>query len=316
MAELMIKVRNARSVTSNLFTIKGFDANFGALFRIASEVDSILKDFDDYYREAYKGEIRAYIAANMSGDITFDIIKANFPTAFQGQPFHAELVEELITEDYSSDAQAARQKALKKLALEDDESETEKAAQAGRLLLIDGLHTLGSIGDILQKIIEKIEHNHEIYRNRKKTFAEMIMEFIALMFSKKRMADFYECEMPDANDSKTEIIDYHLFVEELNNKVKILLLFIVGGTANIKLENISDSEILEHINQNIYDIQRYSRLLTALDEFFKTKTDKHNKIYIKGIKPEISTIKIALSKVIQKKEYYLAGEKFLEQLPI
>jgi predicted nucleotidyltransferase len=312
MAEFMIKVH---ANTSNKFAIKNFEACFDTLHRIASDIDTIFKDFNEYYRESYKGEIRAYIAANMDGVVTLDAISARFPIAFRGRLFQTELVEELINEDYSSNAEAMRQNVLQKLAVDEDVSQTDKDAQSNRQLLLESIYALGSTCDTLQAIINKIEHNHEIYQNRRKSFVEIIMEIIAILFNKKLPADFYLCKLPDSNNLKTETIDHYLFIGQLSDKVKILQMFIVGSAANANIQNMSDIEILNMLNRNIYDLQRYSRLLTALDEFFKTGVGTQNKNRIKGMKPEISTIKAALSKAILKKEYYLVGQKLSDQLP-
>jgi hypothetical protein len=312
MAEFMIKVNAS---TSNKFALKSFEACFTTLHHIALNIDNIFRDFNEYYRESYKGEIRAYIAANMEGVVTLDTIGARFPAAFRGRPFHTKLIEELINEDYSSNAEAARQNVLQKLAVDEDESQTDKDAQSNRQLLMESIHALGSISDTLQAIINKIEHNHEIYQNKKKSFVEIIKEIIATLFSKELPTDFYLCKLPDSNNLKTETIDHYLFIGQLNDKVKILQMFINGDAVNANIQNMSDIEILEMLNRNIYDLQRYSRLLAALDEFFKTGIGIQNKNRVKGMKPEISTIKAALSKAILKKEYYLVAQKLSEQLP-
>jgi hypothetical protein len=309
MAEIMAKARSNSAI--NAFTLKNYQACFDSLHLIASDIDQILNEFNSFCGEAYKGEIRSYIAANMSDPVTFQAVRARFPAAFPGRPFHTELIEDMINEDYSPNAQAARQRALQKLAVNDEEAQIEQEDQFNRQLLLDGLRALGSIHDTLNKIIIKIEHNHEVYQNRRKSFVEMIKEFLMTLFGQKRSADLYVCKMRHDGEFKTGTIEHGLFVKELDKKVQILRLFASDETGS-KLEGISNANLLEHLSENIYDMQRYSRLLTALDEFFKT-ADKFSHNNIKGMKPEISTIKIALSKAMLKKEYYLAGQKLSGQ---
>jgi hypothetical protein len=311
MAEIIAKVQKH---TSNMFAVKNFQACLDTLYHTATDIDKMLNDLSNYYFESYKGEIRAYIAANMGGSVSFDAIKARFPVAFQGRPFHLKLIDELLKEDYATDAQAARQSVLHKLAIEDNETQIGIDVQSLRQLLVDGLHVLGGTADTLYKIIEKIEHNHEIYRTRRKSLIEIIRDIIAIMFGKKQTCDFYECKMPDTSETKIEIIDHNLFVGELSEKVKIMRSYIDNGKNNAHLDSISEADLLDNLNQKIYDIKRYSRLLAALDEFFKNKDGIRNKKHIKGIKPEITTIKSALSKAIIKKEYYLVGQKLEEEL--
>jgi hypothetical protein len=309
MAEIMAKVRSNSAV--NAFTIKNYQACFDSLYLVASNIDQILNEFNSFCNESYKGDIRSYIEANMSDPVTVQAIKARFPAAFPGRPFQTELVEDMINEDYSPNAQAARQRVLQKLAVNDEEAHIEQEDQFNRQLLLSGLRALGSIHSTLNKIIAKIEHNHEVYRNRKKPFMEKIKEFLMALFGQKRSADVYVCKIHHDGEFKTKTIEHDLFVEELNRQSQTLRLFASDETLS-KLEGISNANLFEHLSENIYGMQRYSRLLTALDEFFKTAAKfPHNNI--KGMKPEISTIKIALSKAMLKKEYYLAGQKLSGQ---
>jgi hypothetical protein len=313
MATIMFKLRNSGI---NKFALMNFDACFDFLYASATEIDHILDEFNEYYRESYKAEIRAYILANMDGIITLDGIKARFPVAFPGKPFHAELVNEVLYEDYSPNAEEARQMILEKLAVSAYESQVEKDDLFFRQLLIEGLGALGSAGDTLDKIVTKIEHNHELYRNRKKSFIEIIREFIAILFNKKLAADFYECKIMDTAGVRTEMIDHHQFVEELNKKIKTLRSLAPNSMSASKLESIDDTGLFEHLSRQVYDLQRYFRLLTALDEFFKSNTAIQNINRIKGMKPELASIKTALSKAITKKEYYLVNQKLEEQFPL
>jgi hypothetical protein len=312
MAEIITKVRRN---TQNMFAVKNFQACLDTLYHIATDIEKMLNDLNNYYFESYKGEIRTYIAANMDGNVSFDTIKARFPIVFRGRPFYARLVEELLKEDYATDAQAARQSVLHKLATEDHEAQIEIDAQSSRQLLLDGLHMFGGTADTLYKIIEKIEHNHEAYRTRRKSLIEIIKDIIAMIFNRRRISEFYKCKMPDTSETRIEIIEYNLFLEELNEKAKAMQSLIGNEKNNAHLESISEVGLLDHLNQKIYDIQHYSRLLTALDEFFKNETRIRNKKHIKGMKPEITIIKNALTKAIIKKEYYLVGQKIEEYLP-
>ncbi|MDR1231318.1 MAG: hypothetical protein LBK61_07950 [Spirochaetaceae bacterium] len=311
MAEIMAKVRSNSAI--NAFTLKNYQACFDSLHLIASDIDEILDEFNSFFGEAYKGEIRSYIAENMSEPVTFQAVKTRFPTAFPGRLFLSELIEEMLNEDYSPNAQVLRQSTLQKLAVSDEEAQIEQEDQYNRNLLLDGLRALGSVYSTLNKIIIKIEHNHEVHQNRRKSFADMVKEFLMTLFGQKRAADLYVYKIRQDGEFKTGTIEHGPFLKELDRQAQILRLYAADETDS-KLGDISNAHLLEHLGESIYDMQRYTRLLTALDEFFKT-TVKFSHNNIKGMKPEISTIKIALSKAMLKKEYYLAGQKLSEQTP-
>jgi hypothetical protein len=56
-------------------------------------------------------------------------------------------------------------------------------------------------------------------------------------------------------------------------------------------------------------MQVYHRQLSFLDEVFKAGVDKEDKGKVKGIKPELSTIKNAVSKATGKKHDYMAAQE-------
>jgi hypothetical protein len=312
MAGIMTQART--TAATNKLAMLFFEGAFDSLFRIAAQIEIILKELEDYYREAYKGDIRTSITAHMKGAVTVDAIKSRFLAVFHGRPFYTEFVEELVKEDYSDDVQTAHQNVLQRLALHDDKVPTKVVVQSGRYQLVEGFRLIGSAGNILNTIVGKIQYNHELYKERKKSLFWIIIEIIASFFGKTQDDDIYLCKISDSSDSKTATIDYNLFIGELKEKVKILRVFIANAKGN--LEHISDADMLEHLTWNIYDIQRYSRLLVALDEYFKTMANEETRVQIKGIKPEITLMKSTLSKAILRKEYYLLDMPAAKHEPI
>jgi hypothetical protein len=312
MAEIFLALRD-KAINKTMRT--NLEACFNALYNGASRIDEILNEVNDYQREAYKGEIRSSITADADGVVTLDYINTRFPAAFSGKIFYTGLVQELLDEDYSPNAQIIREGVLAKLAVPEHELPVIGESQSFKSTLIEGLQLLGSTGDTFHKIIAKIGHNHEVYRHRKKSFGELISAFFAMLFKKRQAADFYECEIANAVDSRVEIVDHYLFVEELNRKVKELRVIAGGSGHTAKLERMDESELLDHLGRNIRDLQKYHRLLLALDGIFKTKGNAEPRNHIKGIRPELSTIKSVLSKAIVKHEYYLVSQKLGPEAP-
>ncbi|MDR0638405.1 MAG: hypothetical protein LBG27_05825 [Spirochaetaceae bacterium] len=306
MAEIFFNLRNG---AANKTVLGNLEACFDVLYNTASRIDEMLNELNDYQREAYKGRIRSSITANMDGVVTLDAIKQRFPAVFPGEPFHRGLVQELLNEDYSPDAQIVREGILTKLAVTEHEAPVVGEVQSFKAMLIEGLKALGSTGDTFHEIVVKIGHNHGVYRRKKKSPGETMKAFFALLFKRRRAADFYECEIVSAIDSRVEIIDHHVFVEELNKKVKELRAITAGVGHTVRLEKMDETELLDYLGRSIRDIQKYHRLLIALDSFFKTKVNANHRSHIKGMRPELSTIKAALSKAVVKHEYYLVNQK-------
>jgi hypothetical protein len=305
MAEILL---NLRKNTANKVLLNNLEACFEVLYETASHIDEIFDELTDYRREVYKGAIRSSIitaTANADGVVTLEYVKAQFPRVFPEETFDPELVQAVLDEDYAPDARI-RESILAKLAVPEYDAPADEKAHSVKATLIECLNVLGSTGGTFNEIIAKIEHNHGIYRRKKKSLGESISAFFAFLLKRKQATDFYECEIVNAVDSKIEIIDHYALVEELNRKVKELRT--MSGYAE-KGEKMTERELLDYLSRNIRDIQKYHRILIALDAFFKTKVDDKHKNHIKGIRPELATIKSAFSKAILKQEYCQINQK-------
>ena len=56
------------------------------------------------------------------------------------------------------------------------------------------------------------------------------------------------------------------------------------------------------------------KTLTALDDFFKSEVDRADRDKVKGVKPELSTIKNAIVRANAKRHEYSAQKEEHEQL--
>jgi hypothetical protein len=68
------------------------------------------------------------------------------------------------------------------------------------------------------------------------------------------------------------------------------------------------------LEKNIRETQMMHKTLTALDEYFKTSADRDVRERIKGIKPELGTIKNVIIRANAKRHEYGAQKEEEEQL--
>jgi hypothetical protein len=154
-------------------------------------------------------------------------------------------------------------------------------------------------------MIPKIEINHELLRHKPRTFIQKIKLFFAMLFNQKLDSDIYICQTIDPHAGPVEEkIDHADFVEELGKKARALQTLAVGGSMDAKLEPMEDHKLYDLLDRQTRDIQRYHRLLTSIDEFFKTEPNIKDRV--RGMRTDLSTVKIALSKALNKKDMYMA----------
>jgi hypothetical protein len=303
LAEIIGKIRSS---PTEQITASNLDSCFSDIAAITKEIAVFFNDFNHFNRESYKGLIRETITAFMTAaEASPDNVKLKFPQALPGKPFVPDLVEELLQEDFSEEAETLREEALKKLAVEGMETPEAKKLLPPRTLLIDGLHALGSTGETFQQMIPKIETNHELLRHKPCSFIQKIKLFFAILFNQKLDSDIYVCQTIDPHAGPVEEkINHANLVEDLGKKARALQTLAVGGSMDVKLEPMDESKLYDLFDRQIRDIQRYHRLLTSIDEFFKT--DPNVKDRVRGMRTDLSTIKIALTKALNKKDMYMA----------
>jgi hypothetical protein len=294
---------------------KNFTESLKKLEVATKEITRLLKEFSDYNREAYKFMVREQITAHMSAsEITSANIKKKFPSVFKRKPFYTELIEELVKEDTAPDAPLLQKKVLNSLAVEGAAQEKAKEKQPVPIKphLIEGLNAMGSAGATLDEVLTKVEINHRLFQNKKKTLGEKIKELFAAIINKESDPITYYCESVDPNRNGSlikEKIPYVQFRDDLEKKSKVLRAVAVNGPAAAKLENMEEDQLVDLLERNIRDMQVYLRQLAFFDGFFKSEVDAADKDKVKGIKPELSTLKNALSKASSKKHDYLAAQE-------
>jgi phenylpyruvate tautomerase PptA (4-oxalocrotonate tautomerase family) len=296
-------------------TAKNFNESLKKLEVASKEILRQLKNFSDYNRELYKASIREQIIAKMSPSaVTVANIKKAFPGAFKGVPFYSELVEEILREDYSPDGPSAQKKVLEKLAVAGvgEKQEKVKPQVTFKPHLIEGLNAIGSAGITLGEILAKVEINHNLFQGKKKSLAERIKEVFAQIVNKDVDTVVYVCESADPNRNGAvvkEKIPYHQFYEEVDKKSKILRALAAKGSAEAKLEAMQEGQLAELLDRNIRDMQIYHRRLSFFDDFFKSEVDEADKGKVRGIKPELSTIKNAIAKALAKRYDYTEAQE-------
>jgi hypothetical protein len=298
---------------------KNFGDNLKKLEVTTKELITLLKEFSDYNREYYKFAVREQITADMHrSEMTIPNIKKKFADVFKGKPFYPELIEDILKEDYSPDAPVLQKKVLKSLAIEEsvEDKEKVKLPESFKPYLIEGLNAIGSAGITLGEVLTKVEFNHQLYQNKKKSLGEKIKDIFAAILNKDPEPVVYSGESvdPNKNDGTSkETIPYNQFREDIDKKSKILRALAAQGSAAAKLDAMQENQLTDLLDRNIREMQVYHRQLSFLDDFFKSRVDEADRDKIKGIKPELSTIKNAISKATSKKHDYLASQEEVEQ---
>jgi hypothetical protein len=289
--------------------------SLGDFNKTVPSILAILKEITDFHREDYKLTLRQKVSAGMSLEQAGILpqIKKKVISAMPGSPFYPDLAEELIKEDASKDGPALREKVLKSLQVPDSKPKVDKPPVSFKNILIDGLLVICSVAATFAEIIPKLDENESLLENRRKNLWEKIRQVIKQMLKKEQDPVIYELEYVDSVKGGTvkEKINFTSFRGELDRKSRNLAGISRSGMA--KLEALGDEQLISLLEKNIREVQPLHKILTALDGYFKLTVDKEDRDKVKGIKPELATMKNAIIKANQKRHEYSAQKEEEEQ---
>jgi hypothetical protein len=288
-----------------------------SLYRSTGSILGCLKEAADYNRETYKMEIREKVTGGMRPEDAGQTaqIKKKFAALMPGRPFYPDLAEEVIREDYSKDGEKLRELVLKKLAVPDTEAKIVKSQVSFKAILIEGIFAIGGAGSILAEIAPKMAENAEVLENRRKNFWEKIKKVIQQMINKEPEPAIYEVEYLDTvkGVKVREKVNFSALRTNMDHKIRTLQTISGRGAVLSKLEGMEETQLLGVLERNIRDVQSLHKTLSALDDFFKAAVDKEDRDKVKGIKPELSSMKNAVINANHKRYDYSAQKEEEEQ---
>ncbi|GHU11511.1 hypothetical protein FACS1894151_11200 [Spirochaetia bacterium] len=313
MCELVAEARAG----ADPLTLSLISESLGKMERSTSAILSYLKEITDFNREVYKFDVRTSILQNMNANESSQAnIKKKFPSGMPGVTFYPDLVDEIIREDSAKDGPALQEKLLKKLAVKEEKAKIEKKPVSFKLLLIEGLYAIGSVGTTLGNITIKLDENEQILANRKPNFWENIRRMIAKMMNKEPEPTVYEIEYMDPNKGVLvkETVNFNNLRMEMDRKVRVLSSLNAKSTMAAKLQAMDETQLLGHLDRNIRDLQIMHKTLSGLDDYFKAAVERTEREKIRGIKPELADIKNAAVRASQKRYEYNSQKEEEEQL--
>jgi hypothetical protein len=312
----MIETINQAKAQSDQLSMTIIGDSLSLLEKTTGVILNYLKEISDYNREAFKADLREVCDGMKDIEANATNMKKKYAAARSGKPFYSELADEVAKEDYTKEGAARREKILKILSSTPSaKSKQVKAPVSFKSLLIEGLFAIGAVSAMYTDIIPKLDDNAGILENKRQGFWEKIRKVISQMLNKEPESAVYDIEYVDAARGVTvkDKVVFNTFRANLDQRAKALFNVSTKGLAVSKLEGMDEAKLLDILERYIRDVQAQHKILTALDEYFKTVASEEDRGKIKGIKPELSTIKNAIVKANQKRYEYNAQKEEAEQ---
>jgi len=285
------------------------------LSKVTATVMGILRELTVYHKENYKLAVRGVIKGMSEADASFPAIKKKIAAAAPGVPIYQDFIEEVIGEEFSANGRALKEAVLKTLQVLSGRSKSAKQKVDYKGILLEGVRSLGASSSVVAEIAGKIDENELTLAKEKKSVWSKLRQILRSMFNSEPESVVYELVFTDPlKGSQTrEYLNLRQFRADLERRIKILSGMTGQGSVLAKLKAMSEEQVLGYLERAIRDLQNYFRTLSALDEYFKT-TANESRDRIKGVKPELSTIKNCLVKANQFLHEYGAAKEEAEQL--
>jgi hypothetical protein len=304
---------NEARAGSDALTLNVINELTGKLGKVSGLIINYLKEATTFNRESYKLEIRQSITGTMN-DASVEQIKKKFSAAMPGRNFYPDLADELIKEDFSPSGEQLRSSVLKLLEIPENKPKAVKKEIPFKVTLMDGLFIISTVCGALAEIAPKIEENHTLFQNRQQTLMEKIREILREMFNKEPEPVIYDIEYIDSikGTAVKEKVNYNQFRTDLDKRMRS---FASLSSKNVtRIDAIEEKQLLTLLERAIRDAQALHKTLGGLDEYFKAEAPKESREKVRGIKPELATIKNAFIKANQKRHEYNALVEENEQL--
>jgi len=316
MTKAVAELTNQSKVGVDTITLSIIGEGLTRLSKTTALIMGQLKDLSTYYRESYKLEVREKVTGAMSAsDATLENIKKKMQASMQGSHFYKELIDEIIKEDFTKGGQDLKDTILNSLKVPDEKPKAVKPPVNFKNILLDGIQVIGGAGATFVEIGTKLGENQTVLESRKKGFFETIKELIRQLTNAEPEEVVYHVEYLDPTKGLPvkERVNFHQFQEEVGKKARILNSF-VRGPAYQKLSAMTEEQIIGYLEKNIREVQNYHKTMGALDDYFKANVVAEDREKIKGIKPELSTVKNTFVKANQLRHEYSAQKEEEEQL--
>ncbi|WP_169313585.1 hypothetical protein [Spirochaeta africana] len=324
---------NTRSMAQYLMKIKHGGENLSAgivkdsqdqLAKYGRSIRTRLKKITRYHRESYKLAIRQQITDTLSLEPTgnpaeqyMPQVKRAFMASMGDRPFYAELISEVLNEDFGPEREELQSALLKDLRPEREVKQKKKIGPSFEEMLLDAIRTMAQSSRALELCITKLNENHYLLENQRISLGTRLRRWFTHNVLKAHQERTYEIEYMDPVTStrRTERVPYAAFSDMVLKKSK-LYGGILGkiGTVATRLERAGEEQLFQFLHKNLEELQLIHRRLTGLDAFFKTEVSPDQRKQVRGIKNDLTTLKNTMVNANQKKHDYVSKKEEIEQL--
>jgi hypothetical protein len=285
-----------------------------------------LKQLTTYLREDYKYLLREAVYPSVDivpqdwandQDRCVREVKKSFAQHMRGQPFVPELVKEALEEDLTATGAELQKEILKKLNSPQKAANQKQKVVDYKGMIMESVRTLASANLPLESALRKLRENSNTIEKKAKTFGAKFKNWLMNILGQKDDQRIYVLEFIDAitSASRTEKIDFIQFDQSTTKVIRILVNLSTRTSPQFTaLKSKEEDQIMEYQHSSYVKVKRCLDIMEALDTYFKSEVPREKRNVIRGIKTELTEIKMILAKSNKMRHEYVAAKEEVEQL--
>lgn len=289
------------------------------------EINSILAEVNDFQREVYKGQLRndLFEHPEFNKERAFSTkenelaeIKKIYLKIYGKKAFNADLINEIILEDQGQNKEQLQSLLLTKLKVENKKIvKKEKKVDLKETLLIT-VSMLGVLVPIYSAIKSKLMEDFNLLEESENKRRNKLISLFRKIFGIKNKQLAVTISITDRKSQRSleqKVVAVEL-INEIERKMKLYTSLSAKGSELKKINDSSESAILDFLNKNISENQKLYLIINSLDNYFKVNIEASLKTQSKGLKMELSTLHDAIVNINKKRADYLFEKDEKEQL--
>lgn len=322
LANLVFEARqNSDGLTSSMI-----NDSLSKAAQAQTDILAALKDYTDFLRELYKGNVRKNVMLSSGYDAgksmespsaEVAMIKKNFGAMGGKVPFYNELIEEIALEDQSPKKEELRSRTLQKLSVGSKKENKTKKTVDTKSILMSAIAVLGSTPQLLIQIAQKVQENHDVLESEHNTLFDKLKRVFRKAFGLQEKPVVYVVTIEDQTTGakRQEKINYQEFIKEITTKARRYTAVSQKNSAGYrKVLSLPNDKILDFVSNQISECNKMLILLNALDGYFKSAAAPYDKAKIKGLKIDLTSLKNSVVKTNQHRAEYIAYVEEEEQM--
>ena len=290
-----------------------------------AEIEAMLKELSDFYRETYKLNVRLKIQQNAAYNKNLSSpaaetaeIKKLFPSLMGKEPYYGELIAEIVDEDLSAGKERLQAKVLDGLKIPEKQDEQQAQNEVNtKLLLLDSVHSLIILGAVYNEIVQKLLTNVKILEESHNSIFDKLKRLFRKAFNLKEPELIYTFLIVDAKkETKTQRdVDINLFISNLARKAGLYTLLENRNSGEYrKIFTAPEEIVLSFLTKQIAENNETLVLLNAADDYFKARAPSKLRESIKGLKIDLVTVKNAIIKSNARRAEYVSYVEDAERM--